>query len=145
MRDLQQDRMQRDGVREERLRAAAGLLRGLDLTSWRGRSGRRYVVGVHPLTEGELLDVTDAVIIAVGRSANGVARAVDVAAVGPELRREARRSWIARARARGASEMHVHRLGQGPSERAAIAADLVQDDQADALTAPRPNAPEPGR
>ena len=56
MRDLRQERARPEGVREERLRATTGLLRGLDLTSWRGRSGRRYIVGVHPLTEGELLD-----------------------------------------------------------------------------------------
>jgi hypothetical protein len=148
MRELQQDRARCDeGVREERLRATSGLLRGLDLTSWRGRSGRRYIVGVHPLTEGELLDVTEAVILAVRRDAGGGARLVDAAAAGPALRPQSRRAWITGARVRGATELHVHRLAAGSSERAAIVADLVEEKRAApaaAVTAPRPNAPEPG-
>jgi hypothetical protein len=154
MRDLQSDRARRrDGVREERLRAASGLLRGLDLTSWRGRSGRRYVVGVHALTDGELVEVSEAVILAAIREGEGSASVVDVMAVGPELSRESRRAWIARMRARGARELHVHRLAEGPCERAAIVADLAGDDAedvsnsepAEALTALQQAAPEPGR
>ena len=141
--------MRAEGVREERLRATAGLMRGLELTSWRGRSGRRYVVGVHPLTEGELLEVSDAVIVAVRRNADRSARLLEVAAVGPELRREARRAWIGRARARGANEMHVHRLGEGPCERAAIVADLADDapagEPAAPLTGCARDAPGPDR
>ncbi len=146
MRDLREGPVRPDRVREERLRATSGLLRGLDLTSWRGRSGRRYVVGVHPLTEGELLDVTEAVILAVRRDADGAARLVAAAAAGPELRPQARRAWIARVKSRGASELHIHRLAAGASERAAIVADL-QDDVGEepALTAPLRAAPGPGR
>src|SRR5436853_127609 len=48
MRDLRNDRTRRAGVREERLRTTAGVRGALELSSWRGRSGRRYVVGVHP-------------------------------------------------------------------------------------------------
>jgi hypothetical protein len=134
-----------DGVREERLRATSGLLRGLDLTSWRGRSGRRYVVGVHPLTEGELFDVTEAVILAVRRAADGVARLVEAAAAGPELRPQARRLWIARAKAKGGNELHIHRLAAGASERAAIVADLRDETEQPALTEPLRDAPGPGR
>jgi len=50
LRDLKDDRTRRQDVREERLKTTAGL-RGspaLPLSAWRGRSGRRYVVGVHP-------------------------------------------------------------------------------------------------
>jgi hypothetical protein len=144
MRDLREDEAP-DGVREERLRATSGLLRGLDLTSWRGRSGRRYVVGVHPLTEGELLDVTEAVILAVRRDADGAARLVAAAAAGPELRPQARRAWIARVKSRGASELHIHRLAAGASERAAIVADLQDVGEEPALTAPLRAAPGPGR
>ena len=40
-------------VREERLRATLGLPGEADLTSWRGRSGRRYVVGTQRLWEND--------------------------------------------------------------------------------------------
>src|SRR3712207_8668419 len=77
MRDLRTDRMRRAGVREERLRATAGLRSSSTLSSWRGRSGRRYIVGVHPLNEEELLDVTDAVILAVRRDRDGTGTVID--------------------------------------------------------------------
>ena len=87
MRDLRHERVRRAGVREERLRATAGLRQGaLNLSSWRGRSGRRYVVGVHPLSETDLLDVTDAIVIAVRRDEQGVASLIDIAAAGPRPR-----------------------------------------------------------
>ncbi|HEX8666541.1 MAG TPA: hypothetical protein VF744_21200, partial [Beijerinckiaceae bacterium] len=69
----------RGGVREEPLRAAAAL-GTLGLTSWRGRSGRRYVVGVHPLSEAEAVGVADAVLVAVRRDGEGCATVVDAAA-----------------------------------------------------------------
>jgi hypothetical protein len=144
MRELRRED-ERGGVREEPLRAASALRGALGLTSWRGRSGRRYVVGVHPLTEAEALAVSDAVLVAVRRDPDGAARVVDAAAAGPALRPRERRAWAARARSRGATEMHVHRLaeGEGEGERAAIAADLLEDEGA--LTALAPDAPGPGR
>ena len=70
-------------MREERLRATAGLRHSsLTLSSWRGRSGRRYIVGVHPLVEAEILEVTDAVILAVRRDEDGTAHVIDVATAG---------------------------------------------------------------
>ena len=62
MRDLRRERTRRAGVREERLRSTAGVRQAsLPLSSWRGRSGRRYVVGIHPLDEAHVIEVTDAV------------------------------------------------------------------------------------
>lgn len=113
-------------MREERLRTTAGL-RGtasLTLSAWRGRSGRRYVVGVHALDEPELNDMGEAVVIAVRRDRAGVAEPVAVASAG-EKPRDRLRSWVARARHEGATEMHVHRLAQDEAERHAIVADLV--------------------
>jgi hypothetical protein len=109
---------------EERLRATAGLRGPINLSSWRGRSGRRYVVGVHPLTEPELLDVADAVIVAVRRGRDGPAQVIDVAAIGGRWRERTRRCWVSLAREHGANEMHVHRLAESADERAAIAEDL---------------------
>lgn len=112
-------------MREERLRATAGLRSGsLPLSSWRGRSGRRYVVGVHPLLESEILDVTEAVIIAVRREHDGTAHIVDVATAETWPREQARARWMSRVRARGATEVHVHRLAEDEEERRTIADDL---------------------
>lgn len=116
-------------MREERLRATAGLRGGqLSLSSWRGRSGQRYVVGVHPLSETEILDVTDAIIIAVRRNGDGGAQLVDIATTGSAPRQAARARWLASVRARGATEMHVHRLADNEEERRAIMADLREDE-----------------
>lgn len=114
-------------MREERLRTTAGL-RGtpaLALSAWRGRSGRRYVVGVHPLAEPDLDEMGEAVLIAVRRDAAGVAEPVDVAAAGTSPREHFDGTWFARVRGRGATEMHVHRLAEDESERRAIVADLA--------------------
>jgi hypothetical protein len=131
MRDLRHERVRRADVREERLRATAGLRGGaLNLSSWRGRSGRRYVVGVHPLSETDMFDVTDAIIIAVKRDEQGVARLVDVATAGPKPRDRLRKSWMSTVRARGATEMHVHRLAEDEATRRAIVEDLLVDAEA---------------
>jgi hypothetical protein len=127
MRDFRTERTRRAGVREERLRATAGLRSSPALSSWRGRSGRRYVVGVHPLLVSEVLDVDDAVLLAVRRDANGAAILVAKATAGPGFVVEARRLWLGQAQTLGATEMHVHRLAADESERRAIMADLDQD------------------
>ena len=133
MRDLRCERVRRAGVREERLRATAGLREGaLNLSSWRGRSGRRYVVGVHPLSERDILDVTDAIVMAVGRDDQGVARLIDIATAGPKPRDRLRKSWMSTVRSRGATEMHVHRLAEDEASRRAIIEDLREDEDADA-------------
>jgi hypothetical protein len=130
MRDLRGDRARRAGVREERLRATAGLRQApLALSAWRGRSGRRYIVGVHSLEAAEILDVTDAVILAVKRDRDGVAHVVDIATAGSRPVEQARNRWMAAVRDRGANEMHVHRLAEGEDERRTIVDDLREDEQ----------------
>jgi hypothetical protein len=116
-------------VREERLRATAGLRHtSLTLSSWRGRSGRRYIVGVHPLVAEEVLDVTEAVILAVKRDEDGTAHVIDIATAGSQPSEQARTRWMTRAQAQGATEMHVHRLADGEQERRAIIDDLREDE-----------------
>ena len=114
-------------MREERLRTTAGTRRAVELSSWRGRSGRRYVVGIHPLSESDIHELTNAVIIAVRRDGDGSAALVDIATVGAQPRSGGRARWIASVRARGASEMHVHRLAATEAERRAIIDDLRED------------------
>jgi hypothetical protein len=130
MRDLRNDRARRAGVREERLRATAGLSATLPLSSWRGRSGRRYVVGVHALDEREIEDITDAVMIAVRRDGDGVACVIDIAAAGDRRRERGRLSWACAVRARGATEVHVHRLAEDDAGRRAVMDDLreIEDE-----------------
>jgi hypothetical protein len=117
-------------IREERLRSTAALRHALPLTSWRGRSGRRYVVGVHPSAEPDLADVTDAVVIAVERDGDGLARMVGVAAPGRRSARVSRLGWIDAVRRSGATELHVHRLADSEAERHAVLADLAGSDPA---------------
>jgi hypothetical protein len=128
MRDLRHERTRRAGVREERLRATSGLRHSSrPLSAWRGRSGRRYIVGVHPLVEDEILEVTEAVILAVRRDPDGTAHVIDVATAGTEPSVAARTRWMSRAREKGATEMHVHRLAEGDRERRAVIEDLRED------------------
>jgi hypothetical protein len=128
MRDLRNDRTRRTGVREERLRATAGLRSAHTLSSWRGVSGRRYIVAVHPLDEQDLLDVIDAVILAVRRDETGTGHVIDLAMAGSQLRPEARSRWLEKVKALGASEMHVHRLADTEDQRRAILEDLRESE-----------------
>ncbi|BAQ45279.1 hypothetical protein [Methylobacterium aquaticum] len=125
MRDIQNDRARRSDVREERLRTATSL-RGtpaLPLSAWRGQSGRRYVVGIHALDD-DPSEVGDAVVIAVRRGGDGTAELVAVTSAGETPRERLGRGWLTRARARGATEMHVHRLAEDAAARRAVVADL---------------------
>ena len=125
MRDMRHERMTRAMVREERLRATAGLREQPALTSWRGKSGRRYVAGVHSASEADIADVTDAVLIAVQRAGDGTAEVLDVVAPGALSSRRQRQRWVSNVRARGATELHIHRLAESESERLAVVADLA--------------------
>src|SRR3712207_3566377 len=97
LRDLRNERTRRASVREERLKAAASVRGAVHLSSWRGRSGRRYVVGIHPLGGTDGLDATDAVLIAVKRDEDGFAHLIDAMAAGPKPRDPKRTAWIAGA------------------------------------------------
>jgi len=118
-------------VREERLRATAGLRASPTLSSWRGLSGRRYIVGVHPLALDELLDVTDAVILAVSRDESGIGHVVDSVLAGAVPSEETRTRWLEKVQEHGASELHIHRLADTEARRREILADLRENaDQA---------------
>jgi len=133
-------------VREERLRATVGVEGSLSLSSWRGRSGRRYVVGIHGFTELGVEDLAGAVLIAVRRDTLGVARVIDVAC--GESARTARREedwleadwrdedwldadWLDAMKRRGAQEVHIHLLAADEAERSEIAQDLLDQDEQD--------------
>lgn len=118
-------------MREERLRTTAGL-RGspaLALSAWRGRSGRRYVVGIHDLVETDLVEMGEAVVIAVRRDGAGIAQPVSVTASGQSPRERLRAGWLAHVAKRGATEMHVHRLARNEDERRAIVDDLAVEHE----------------
>ncbi|NNM71363.1 hypothetical protein HJG44_03000 [Enterovirga sp. DB1703] len=122
---MRHERIMRAVIREERLRATAGLREPPALTSWRGRSGRRYVVGIHPANEAEVADLSDAVLIAVQRGEDGRAEMLDVLAPEARSSRRQRLRWLSAMRSRGATELHVHRLAESEAERRAVAADLA--------------------
>lgn len=116
-------------AREERLRSTAGM-RGspaLALSAWRGRSGRRYVVGIHELLPSELPELGEAVVIAVRRDDKGFAHAIAVASNGDGAGHRLTERWIGSARRGGATEMHVHRLAETDDKRSAIVADLDEE------------------
>ncbi|WP_336488327.1 hypothetical protein [Methylobacterium nigriterrae] len=122
--DLKSDRASRPEVREERLRTAS-VLRGtpaLALSAWRGRSGKRYVVGVHAIADAQPDDIADTVALAVRRDENGEAHILSVASISksPSLTRV-----LSILAGMGATEMHVHRLAGTVDERVAIAKDLL--------------------
>lgn len=122
------DRAWRPLVQEEHLRVTAGLRGSFNLSSWRARSGQRYVVGVHPLREADLLEISEAVIIAVRRDRHGIASLVDVVAAGEEPVEGERRHWLSAVREGGATEMHVHRLAEDAEQRCAIVAELRNEN-----------------
>jgi hypothetical protein len=129
MRDLRHEPSSCVAVREEPLRAAEGLRPGsLPLSAWRGRSGRRYIVAIHPLTEASLLDADGAVVLAVGREEGGAARVVSTTSAEPEMGSVPRARFLHDAGARGATELHVHRLADGRLERRAAVADLTETE-----------------
>lgn len=111
LRDLKADRATRPDVREERLRSGPHA----NLSAWRGRSGRRYVVGVHPLVRFYLDDA--AVVVAVRRDDRGIASVVSV----ETFEADGAGSYAPPA---GATELHVHRLAKTAAARAAVAGDL---------------------
>jgi hypothetical protein len=101
-----------------------GLEGSLSLSSWRGRSGRRYVVGIHGFAELGVEDLAGAVLIAVRRDGQGIARVVDVAC-GETGRDEAeRKAWLDAMCLRGAQEVHIHLLATDAAARNEIAEDL---------------------
>ena len=111
-----------DLPREERLKSIAGL-RGspaLPLSTWRGISGRRYVVGVHAITAFDAADFGPAVVIAIRRNRNDIAEIESVAALATRTAAEA---WL-HSLPKTTAELHVHRLAEDAAERAAIVADL---------------------
>lgn len=124
-RKLKADRLARPAVREEPLRTA-GSFSGetyLALSAWRGRSGRRYVVVTQALDAPDLVAEYAAVVLAVARDAQGRASVVAVRAC--ERGDSGLLGWLAACARLGARELHIHRLAEGRTERAAIAADLI--------------------
>ncbi|RYC29131.1 hypothetical protein D3273_25590 [Lichenibacterium minor] len=107
-------------------------LAGTDLSRrfrhWRGRSGRRHLFSVFPVGEplpGEDAPrFADAVVMAVGRDAAGAPRilALDETGALPDLFYDS--APFRAALARGAEEIHVHLLADGPTARAAVLRDL---------------------
>ena len=108
-------------------------LAGTDLSRrfrhWRGASGRRYLFSVFPLGEpapGEDAPrFADAVVMAVGRDAAGAPRILALDETGPLPDLFYAGAAFRAALSRGAHEIHVHLLAEGPAARAAVLCDLA--------------------
>ncbi|GEP06457.1 hypothetical protein [Methylobacterium oxalidis] len=114
--------------------AALGGTPALALSAWRGASGRRYVVGIHPVDVVSVEDCGPAVVLAVRREHTGLSTlmAVEIAD-GTGIRNAT--AWIRNIRADGCNEIHIHRLCEGYAERAALLHDLTTT-----AVAPQPDA-----
>ncbi len=90
--------------------------------SWLGASGRRYICSVYAVGAQPVFDRSRAVVAAVRRD-GAHSQITFVFAPNPEDDDFA--FWMARARACGACEWHVHLLAATPEARAAILSDLA--------------------
>lgn len=117
------DRLTRPAIREDALPGTSIASKGLRVSAWRGQSGRRYVVIVHPIEQAlDFAGESGPVIIGVRREAGGIARIVGVGHRGSVS------EGAALAKADGATEIHLHNLADSDAEREAIVEDLVGDD-----------------
>jgi hypothetical protein len=89
--------------------------------SWPGRSGRRYICSIHPITEEPAFDCGRAVVAAVRPNHSGAAIAFVFL---PGADGDDFPLWARRARSCGASAFHVHLLSETQDARAEAASDL---------------------
>lgn len=89
------------------------------LSCWRGRSGRRYVVQVHPLDLHWPVRTGAGLAFAVARDENERGSIVDMAPEGDSP------AWRGRVWDRGARELHVYILVNDEAGRAEVAMDLM--------------------
>ncbi|MGU3539999.1 hypothetical protein [Methylobacterium sp. A54F] len=120
--DMRADRMVRPQIREELLRMRTPA--AIDMSAWRGKSGRRYVVVVHPIAAAAALEAPGAVILGVRRGADQLAQIVGLGHAGTV------QEAAELAAADGATELHLYRLADTDAERDAVVEDLLEDDDA---------------
>lgn len=118
---MKADRLPRAAVHEVVLRGTASCRNGMRVSAWRGVSGRRYVVAVHPIGEVRGIEAPGSVILAVRRGADGLAHLVGLGHRGSVA------DAIVFARLDRANEIHLHHLAESDEEREAIVEDLVGD------------------
>lgn len=92
------------------------------MSSWRGVSGRRYVVTVHDLADAASIEAPTAVVLGVRRRQDGIAVLLGAGHLGTVA------ECAAQAALDGATELHIHRLADTAAERDAMVRDLVDDD-----------------
>ena len=111
-------------VREVRLRMSAGLRDKphVVMSSWRGVSGRRYVVIVHDVADAASIEAPGAVAFGGRRYDPGFAGLLGAGHLGTVG------VWAAPAALDGATELHIHRLAETAADRDAMVRDLVDDD-----------------
>lgn len=109
-------------VREVPLRSTANTCERR-FTAWRGRSGKRYVASVFAIHDDAALGFVDVIVLAVTPGRQIIA-ARDSGPFGVE---SALTRWRDAAMSAGASEIHVHLLADGASERRRALIDLMPE------------------
>lgn len=127
MRDIKSDRAERPEVRFEPSRSSAAfrmqVVSGIGTGAWRGKSGRRYVVGTYPANHDGIGQTTGAVYVAVAVAADGTHQIKSVRSYEANDGRLA--GWLEQVVTRlGATEVHVHRIAETAAARAAMLEDL---------------------
>lgn len=112
LRDIRSDHLARPAVREERLRR--------DISAWRGKSGRRYVFHVDPLSGFDADEAISSLAVFITRSKSGIA---SIVFGGADLDCDQAADAFRAADERGCTEVHITRLWDA-SEQEAILADL---------------------
>lgn len=119
---LRADRATPSEIREERLRTSLPRRSGIALSAWRGRSARRYVVGIHDFADFDAADTADAVILAVARDAAGLAQILRATA---DIDPTSVAIWLDSVAPARRTEIHAHRLATDAAERTAVVVDLT--------------------
>lgn len=109
-------------AREMPLRSTAGMAERR-FTAWRGRSGRRYVASVFPVTDEHALGFSDAVLLAVSSERTIIAARES----GPFGIEAALTRWRRAVALAGAAEIHVHLLAEDGLTRRAALLDLMPE------------------
>lgn len=99
----------------------AGAMRDRRFTAWRGRSGRRYIASVFPITDATALGYADAVLMAVSADR----RILAARDSGPFGLEGALLRWRDAVREAGAVELHLHLLAEDETARDAALRDLT--------------------
>lgn len=121
MDEARANRAVRPEIREERVARNMQPSPGSSgVSAWRGKSKTRYIVSLYPIAAWQADPLGPAVVFAINRAADGLPELIGTYAFeGGDFE-----TVRARAKARGATEIGLHRLADTELDRARVAADF---------------------